>query len=198
MTSWGNIAFLSAGVNFTAVPADPVIPFVDPGSPPVPVVSTYTVTTNPGGNGTLTCTPTTVDSGSTSSCTAAGSTGYYVSAISGCGISYSNSTSSVTTHTISTTAINSNCTVSSSFAPRQYTVSANPTANGTITGGSSGTTVTRTKQNDRNKRLLVQSTSQNSLKSHQIALTITHTWCYCRNLEKTSSCPSIHLKRSVT
>ena len=90
----------------------------------------YTVSTSSGTNGTLTCTPTTVNNGSTSSCTATGITGYYVSAMSGCGISYSNSTSTVTEHTVSTTAYNSNCTVSSTFAPRQYTVSTSITGSG--------------------------------------------------------------------
>ncbi|MDD2365951.1 MAG: DUF4347 domain-containing protein [Rhodoferax sp.] len=105
---------------------------------------TYAVSTSPGANGTLSCTPTTVDNGATSSCTATADTGYYVSDISGCGISYTNTSTSINSHTVSTTAYNTDCTVSVTFSINQYNVSAVPSANGTITGGASGATVSRT------------------------------------------------------
>lgn len=104
----------------------------------------YTISTSPGSNGTLSCTPTTVDNGSTSSCAATATTGYYVSAMSGCGISYTNTSSAINSHTVSTTAYNADCTVSATFSINQYNVSAAPSTNGTITGGASGATVTRT------------------------------------------------------
>ena len=117
------------------------------------ILTTYPVSTSPGANGTLSCTPTTVNMGSTTSCTATANTGYYLSSISGCGINYTNSTPSVTSNIISSTAYNSDCTVSSTYAPvtappAVTTVAASnittssATLNGTIVDNGATTSVT--------------------------------------------------------
>jgi uncharacterized repeat protein (TIGR01451 family) len=77
----------------------------------------YAITTAPGAEGSLTCTPNPVASGSTTDCTATATTaGYYVASISGCGISYTNTTATVTTQTSSSPAISAPCTVTAGFS----------------------------------------------------------------------------------
>ena len=99
------------------------------------ILPEYTVTTSPGANGTLSCTPNPVISGATTDCTATATTaGYHVATISGCGINYNNSSNTIVTHTATSTAITGACTVSAAFAINQYTVSASAGAGGALSG----------------------------------------------------------------
>ena len=99
------------------------------------ILPLYTVTTAPGANGTLSCTPNPVISGSTTDCTATATTaGYHVATISGCEINYTNSSNAIATHTATSTAITGACTVSATFAINQYTVSASAGTGGALSG----------------------------------------------------------------
>ncbi len=94
----------------------------------------FAVTTSPGANGSLSCSPNPVNNGSTTDCTAtATTTGYHVASISGCGISYSNTSNAVTTHTSTSSAITGTCTVSAAFAINVYTITASSGGNGSVT-----------------------------------------------------------------
>ncbi|HIJ88660.1 MAG TPA: hypothetical protein HPP97_13440 [Desulfuromonadales bacterium] len=107
---------------------------------------TYTVTASAGANGSLTTgtTPQTVALNATSSFTFDANTGYYVASITGCnGTAYTNTVSTVTSHTYTTGPVTADCTVSATFAlapaVTTYTVDFIPGGNGTITGSASQT-----------------------------------------------------------
>ncbi|MHB8788876.1 MAG: Lcl domain-containing protein [Desulfobulbaceae bacterium] len=94
----------------------------------------YSVSAAAGAGGSLdagTPSPQTVDHGLTVQFTFNAAAGYHVAEVSGCGVSYSNTSSAVTAYTATTGAITSDCEVSATFGVNQYTVT---TAIGT--GGS--------------------------------------------------------------
>lgn len=111
------------------------------------LIPSYTVSASTTGNGTATCTPTTVSDGGSSTCTATPASGYRFSSWSGaCAGSTAN---------CSLTAITENKTSVATFTPiPTYTVTASTTGNGTATcmpspvteGGSA--TCTATPSND--------------------------------------------------
>ena len=73
----------------------------------------------------------TVNHGSTAQFTFSAVTGYHVAAVSGCGISYTNTLNSVSSYLATTAPVTGACTVNATFAINQYQVTANATANGT-------------------------------------------------------------------
>lgn len=106
-------------------------------------LTTVSVYASPSGHGVLdasTPTPATVNIGSTTSFTFNASPNYHVSSISGCGgQAYSNTNSSIASHTYTTGTISTTCTVSADFALNQYTLSFAAGSNGTISGVASQT-----------------------------------------------------------
>jgi hypothetical protein len=73
-----------------------------------------------------------VETGSTATFTFNADPNYHVAGITGCGISYNNTTNAVTSHTATTGAISEACTVSATFTPNQYSVSASAGTNGSL------------------------------------------------------------------
>jgi hypothetical protein len=118
------------------------------GTAPLP---NYTVGTSIIGNGSASPVSQSVANGSAASITFNATTpgNHLVSIDTGCngtGYSpgYTTGTSGVTSYSYTAGANSSNCTVGATFSTNQYNVTAAPSANGTITGGASGATVTRT------------------------------------------------------
>jgi Divergent InlB B-repeat domain len=105
--------------NLTA-PCTVTVTFTQPTTP----ISTAVT---PVGGGTLACNPNPVATGSTSSCTAAPSTGYTLASIAGCG-------GSATASPMITAAVNAACTVTATFTLNQYAVTgvASPLAGGAV------------------------------------------------------------------
>jgi uncharacterized repeat protein (TIGR02543 family) len=100
-------------------------------------INQYSVSASAGSGGSLsgsTPSPATVDYGSTASFTFNADTGYHIGSISGCGITYSNSSQSVTTHPVTTAAVTADCTVTATFAINHYSVSASAGTNGSLSG----------------------------------------------------------------
>ncbi|MCL7487807.1 MAG: DUF1566 domain-containing protein [Desulfobulbaceae bacterium] len=98
----------------------------------------YSVSASAGVNGSLdssTPSPQTVGSGSATQFTFNANTGYHVAEASGCGVSYTNTSNTVTTYTATTGIISGDCTVSATFAINQYSVSASAGANGALDAG---------------------------------------------------------------
>ncbi|MHB8811031.1 MAG: InlB B-repeat-containing protein, partial [Desulfobulbaceae bacterium] len=98
-------------------------------------INQYSVSATAGANGSLdaaTPSPQTVNHGATTQFKFNAGTGYHVAGISGCGVSYSNSSNTVSSYTATTGAIAGNCTISATFAINQYSVSATAGANGSL------------------------------------------------------------------
>jgi hypothetical protein len=96
------------------------------------------VSASAGAGGSLdagTSSPKTVDYGSTTQFTFNSATGFHVAGITGCGISYSNTTNAVASYTATTGAVTGDCTVSATFTLNQYSVSASADANGSLAAG---------------------------------------------------------------
>ena len=93
-------------------------------------LKTYAVTAvaSPPAGGSLTCTPSTVNHGSTTSCSATPSAGYAFTGMSGCGGAAS------ATSPYATGAVTANCTVTGTFSLNTYIVTgvASPVAGGTV------------------------------------------------------------------
>ncbi|MHB8836129.1 MAG: FG-GAP-like repeat-containing protein, partial [Candidatus Methylomirabilia bacterium] len=96
---------------------------------------TYTVTATAGANGSLDTafrsSPQTVFNGGTISFKFDADSGYRVATVSGCGISYTNGLSTVTTYEATTSAVTADCTVTATFA-NTYSVTATAGANGSL------------------------------------------------------------------
>jgi uncharacterized repeat protein (TIGR02543 family) len=103
-------------------------------------VPTFSITTSPDSNGTLSCSPNPVAQNSTTSCTATATTaGYHVSSVSGCGITYSNTSNGVTSIVRTTGSITGACTVSAAFAVNVYAIDFANGGNGSLSGNTSQT-----------------------------------------------------------
>ncbi len=105
-------------------------------------INQYSVSASTGSGGSLnssTPSPAAVDYGSTASFTFDADTGYHIGSISGCGVNYSNPSQSVTTYSVTTSAVTAGCTVSATFIINRYSVSASAGSNGSL---SSSTPVT--------------------------------------------------------
>lgn len=76
--------------------------------------------------------PQTVANGSVARFTFNADTGYHVAGITGCGISYNNTSNAVSNYTATTGIITGECTVSATFAINQYTLLSSTGANGMI------------------------------------------------------------------
>jgi hypothetical protein len=109
------------------------------------VVNTHNVTTSvPSANGTLSCVSPVIN-GTDSLCTMSPSTGYHLSTLTVAGTSvYTNPGNNTTLASYTITAVGADKAVVANFAINTYSVAANPGTNGTVTGGASGATVTRT------------------------------------------------------
>ena len=89
-------------------------------------LNTYAITTTPGSNGTIICTPNPVGYGSNSTCAITPSTGYGVATLTVDGVSQTVATSYQFTNV---TAIH---TIAATFSQNTYTITTNPGTNGTI------------------------------------------------------------------
>jgi len=96
----------------------------------VTVINTFTITGSaPGGHGTISCVPSTVNSGGSSTCTMTPDATYYLSALTDNG---ANVLGSVVNNTYTITNVTANHTISASFAMNTFTVTPSVTGSGTI------------------------------------------------------------------
>jgi hypothetical protein len=107
----------------------------------VSCVNAYTVTASApgaGSGGTLSCSPATVASGSTTTCTATPDTGWQTTSISGC----NGTATGAGVNSFTSGPISANCTVTVSYQPIRYAVTgtASPPVGGTVTCPSSPVT----------------------------------------------------------
>lgn len=102
-------------------------------------ITTYSITAIAGSNGTLggtTPSPAIVNYGSTTSFKFTADSGYYVSAVSGCGIEFSNNLPSLTTYTATTGAITGTCSVTVVFLVMDFsgpTLNVSALSDGSVT-----------------------------------------------------------------
>jgi hypothetical protein len=98
----------------------------------------YTVSASAGFGGSLdagTPSPQFVAEGATVEFTFNADTGYHVAEVTGCGVSYTNTSNAVASYTATTGAITGNCEISATFAGNQYTATASAGAGGSLDPG---------------------------------------------------------------
>ena len=98
----------------------------------------YTVSASAGFGGSLdpgTPSPQYVSEGATAEFIFNADTGFHVAEVTGCGISYTNSSNAVASYTATTGAITGNCEISATFAINQYTATASAGAGGSLDPG---------------------------------------------------------------
>ena len=99
-------------------------------------INTFQMTASTGANGTLdptTPSPASINFGSSGSFKFNANPGYHVASISGCsGPLYTNTSNAVSTYTYTSGAMSADCTITATFAPNTYQVTAAAGANGAL------------------------------------------------------------------